>query len=692
MKDLLQGARWAAVSLLWILPRPALAVDRVTITVAAVSAPQGALAGGRAVFRLIPSGLQLEARASTLRVREAGVPVLSRVTLSCRSLIVGTTVACRGGQLSGLAGADGRIGAELSAAFDPVGDAVRFSASNVTLAGGAARLDGTLQRGAWSLRAEAAGIDLARAVRLARPWLTVPAGDTVSGRVDARIALTDRPTLTAGLSARIADLNLSNAPGTVAAQQVSAAVSGTALRRGAVITVGVTAIGSRGQALAGPVFMDFGAHPLTLRAQFTRTGTGPVTVSRLAVAQRGVIAASAHGTLQLGRRPLVERAAVRVSRLQFPGAFTTFMQMSLASSALASLKSSGEASGAAQIADDAVVRFDGALRDIDFDDPVARLDVRRANGDIHWAAASGASVAASRLSWRRFGAYGLSGGAAALSFLAWGRNFALLGGNVRLPIFNGAVIVHTLVGRNLGTADAKLDFDADLTPISMPQLSRAFGWPVMNGELSGHIPLVRYRGHELTFDGNLVARVFDGSITGRDIRLENPLGQWPQLTADVQARGLDLDLVTRTFAIGSMTGRIDADITGLRLFGWSPVAFDARLYTVPGDRSAHRISQKAVTRIAALGGGAGAVTAALESGVLRFFKTFHYRRIAIGCRLRNEVCLMSGAGPAPGGGYYLVQGSWVPRLDIIGNVRRVDWPRMLAQIRQGIEDHGVSVR
>nr|MBW4051334.1 hypothetical protein [Pseudomonadota bacterium] len=314
-----------------------------------------------------------------------------------------------------------------------------------------------------------------------------------------------------------------------------------------------------------------------------------------------------------------------------------------------------------------------------------------ASGNIHWTAVPGAAVAQSEITWQRAAAYGLSGGPVRLRFFAWHRNFALLGGNTRLPVVDGAVIVHTLVGRDLGTPQAKVDFDADVTPISMPRLSKAFGWPVMSGTVSGHIPLVRYRNHELTFDGDLVAKVFDGTITGSHIVLQNPLGPFPSLSADVRARGLDLDLVTHTFAFGFMTGRVDADVSGLQLFDWSPVAFDARLYTMPGDRSPHRISQNAVTRIAGLGGSSGAVTAALESGVLRFFHTFHYGRIGIGCRLQNEVCAMSGAGPVPDGGYYLVKGSGIPRLDIIGNVTRVNWPQLIGQIAAGMREHGFVV-
>jgi hypothetical protein len=122
------------------------------------------------------------------------------------------------------------------------------------------------------------------------------------------------------------------------------------------------------------------------------------------------------------------------------------------------------------------------------------------------------------------------------------------------------------------------------------------------------------------------------------------------------------------------------------------VAFDARLYTTPGDRSKHLISQKAITSISNVGGGGGSVVAALQSGILRFFDRFHYDRIGISCQLHDEVCLMAGIEPAPRGGYYLVKGSGLPRIDIIGNAGRVDWRQLVAQIVAGMRSQNVVVR
>lgn len=691
MKFLLQRARWAFWLLLIGVTVPAHAITQLTLTIGRARVPMARISRARVLIRLKSRGLSLEARAGSIRVRKAGIPPLRGVRLSCARMHIGDTLGCRGGRFAAHTGTLGLLRGTFAADYAVHGGAVHLRAARMPLAGGHLKLSGTLHSGVWRLTASATRLDLARAAHLVRPWLALPAGYRISGPITVRLSAGNHPALRVRFHADSPSLNVSNAPGTVVSEHISASVEGALAQAGTGATAVLRLEGTAGQALAGPVYLDLGAHPVTLRVRAARRGAHLLEVSELDLRVRGVIAAHASALLQLGAHPTIRSARATLTRLTFPGAYTSFLEMQLASSPLGSLKSSGWMSGSLRMRADAIERVDATLHGLNFKDQAAGLLVSDANGTIHWTAASGVSLPRSSLSWRKVGVYGLTGGPAHLAFLAWSHNFALLGGNVRLPVFDGAIIVHTLVGRGLGTAHAQLVFNADLTPISMPVLCKAFGWPVMNGQLYGHIPLVRYRKHVLKFDGDLVAHVFDGVITGSHIQLDNPLGQWPQLYADVKARGLNLGMVTRTFAFGSMTGRIDADINGLKLFDWSPVAFDARIYTMPGDRTRHLISQNAVTRIAAFGGGGGEVTAALESGVLRFFKTFHYRRLAIGCRLRNEVCHMSGVRPSDDGGYYLVEGSWLPRLDIIGNVRRVNWPQMLSEIKHGISSGGVKV-
>ena len=627
----------------------------------------------------------------TILLRKAAALGAALIGLAAAPSALAGNTPPPGGKPPAPAGTFARLSAAISAAFEPRGRAWRIGITGLPLAGGRVRISGVLQPGHWSLKAEAAGIDLGLAARIVRPWVRLPAGYTISGHADLRIALTAQHAQTLQVDAHSSDFSLTNQPGTVVAQQVTASLSGNLVRQNGSLTIAAHAQASAGQVLAGPALLDFAANPLSLDVNLERAGEGPMVVSRLDLEQRNLIRAHAAGVARLGAHPGIVSAHVGVTSFQFPAAYKSFLQLALATTELGSLQSSGEGTASIDIANDAVIRLDCSLQDVNFTDPDARVLVQHASGDIHWVAAAGAAIIPSDVAWKRAAAYGLSGGPVRLRFVAWQRNFALLGGDSRFPILDGAVIVHTLVGRDVGTSQAEIDFDADVTPISMPLLSNAFGWPVMNGALAGHIPLVRYRDRALTFDGDLVAKVFGGTITGHDIVLVNPLGPWPRLSADVRARSLDLDLVTHTFALGSITGRVDVDVLGLQLFDWSPVAFDARLFTTPGDRSRHRVSQNAVTRIAGLGGASGTVQAALESGALRFFHTFRYRRIGIGCHLENEVCEMSGAAPAPGNGYYLIEGSGVPRLDIIGRVRRVAWPRLIEQVEQGMREHDLAV-
>ena len=101
----------------------------------------------------------------------------------------------------------------------------------------------------------------------------------------------------------------------------------------------------------------------------------------------------------------------------------------------------------------------------------------------------------------------------------------------------------------------------------------------------------------LSLGGDLQMSAFGGQILVNGLKLKNPLGIYPRLNANVTARDLDLQAVTGTFEFGEITGRLNADIKGLELFRWAPIKFDARLYTPPGDKSRHLISQRAVKNL-----------------------------------------------------------------------------------------------
>ncbi|PKM02669.1 MAG: hypothetical protein CVV17_05375 [Gammaproteobacteria bacterium HGW-Gammaproteobacteria-7] len=66
------------------------------------------------------------------------------------------------------------------------------------------------------------------------------------------------------------------------------------------------------------------------------------------------------------------------------------------------------------------------------------------------------------------------------------------------------------------------------------------------------------------------------------------------------------------------------------------------------------------------------------------FSTFGYARLGLSCRLSNDVCVMDGVGSA-GDGYIIVKGAGLPRVDVVGFQRRVDWPVLVARLKAATE-------
>ncbi|MET1084790.1 MAG: hypothetical protein ABWY12_17355 [Burkholderiales bacterium] len=246
---------------------------------------------------------------------------------------------------------------------------------------------------------------------------------------------------------------------------------------------------------------------------------------------------------------------------------------------------------------------------------------------------------------------------------------------LEVPLLDGTLRVTDFVARRPGEA-WEWEFAGGVTPLSVEALTRTLGVQVMHGTLSAVVPKVEYRESKVRVDGALLFQVFDGTVVINQLSLLDPLGRVPRLHADVDMRGLDLDLVTRAFSFGSITGRIDAQVNGLELANWLPVKFDARVESSPGNYR-KRISQRAVENITALGG--SSASAAIQRTALRFFDEFGYSRIGWSCKLRNGVCEMGGVGPGTGG-YVIVEGGGVPAITVMGYNRAVDWEELIARL------------
>ncbi len=604
---------------------------------------------------------------------------LTQIRLVCDEPVIAEPVyACNGGQLRGRGGPTGNIDMRVTAAMDTKTGVTRFSGDGLAVAGTAAKFNGTLDEKGWRVTG-ATGVTTVAALRkFAAPWFELPADITGEGKASVEGAASDegRGTLI-DATLKLADVSVTNEASTIVTDGMAADARLRATLRETDTAMTINVSGKKGQVLVGPVLLDFGQNALELETHALLRGD-LMTVDSLTLKQKNLMDFSGAGSVNLaGETPLVS-GDFRIHRLEFPAGYTSYMQITLAASLLGDADTSGALRGELSVRDNGITSLHVVPDALEFHDKKDRLHLSKLSGDVHWAPDGMGPPNKSKISWASGGAYGLSGGAAELEFVVQGLSFALTR-PAKLPILDGALAMDALAMSNLGADNMEVEFKGAVEPISMTQLAKVFGWPEFQGTLAATIPGVTLKDNVLAFQGNVESQVFGGRITGSNIRLQDPLGNFPQFFADVRARDLDLGLVTQTFEVGSITGKLEADVLNLELFAWSPVSFDARLATPKGDKSRHRISAKAVTSLSNVGGGGGGVVQALQGGVLRFFDEYSYEKLGITCKLRNDICEMAGVEPA-GIGYYIVKGAGIPRIDIVGNAGRVSWSQLLASI------------
>ncbi len=335
----------------------------------------------------------------------------------------------------------------------------------------------------------------------------------------------------------------------------------------------------------------------------------------------------------------------------------------------------GKAALNVSVVDSQIKTFKISLKDANIDDKNHKFAFYNVNADIPWS-----YDAATKVSFSYNNGQLLNMPLGRTNIGAEVNRYSLVSPSIELPILDGAFKLSDISAAYIND-NWYWHLRAALTPVSMPDASRAFKLPTMQGKASAEIPLVTYSGGILTTDGEMVLNVFDGTATVSQLTMQNPLGDSPKLSADLVLRNLDMGSLTRTFSFGAIEGKLDGDVLGLELLNWKPVKMDAKLQSSPGNYL-KKISQRAVENISSLGG-AGAA-AAVQRSVLRFFKEFNYEKMGLSCILRNNVCEMSGIESTPGG-YVIVKGSGIPAITVLGYNQTVGWSELVDRIKRVIE-------
>jgi len=329
------------------------------------------------------------------------------------------------------------------------------------------------------------------------------------------------------------------------------------------------------------------------------------------------------------------------------------------------------------INDQSLTALSASFNHLDVKDAAGRGEIQGGVGQLNWSNDETFSLP-SKFAWRQLQLRAVPIGPAELTFLSRADSIRLLK-NTQLPLLGGAIVIKQFNWQAKKQQDPELSFEGDVSDVSLEQLSQALNWTPLSGAISGHIPRVEYSNKTLSLGGELTVKVFDGEVKISNLASSGLFTDFPKFHGDLEIENLDLDQLTGKFKFGGITGKLSGYVRQLYLENWHPVTFFAWLGTPENDDSRHRISQKAVQNIANIGGGGAADL--LSKSFLRFFETFGYDKLGLGCYLHDGVCQLMGV-KATESGYSIITGGSLPRIDVIGYNPRVDWNVLIERLKR----------
>jgi hypothetical protein len=499
------------------------------------------------------------------------------------------------------------------------------------------------------------------------------------GRVRATLRGSGSGTTVTGIDAslRISGLDFASPDGRHAAEKLNFSASGRGASRDGRWRVSADAEVASGAFYSEPLFIDAAASRVSLSVRGAWSAPdGIVDLDGWQVDAADTL--SLAGTGRIATRPAqIEDLTVVARSDSVARLYERILQPFLIGTPADDLEVEGRLGMVLHLDAEGFEQAGLELNELVLDDRQGHFSLGATSGSVAWD--RDRQVPVSRVTVRDAGVYGIPIGSFDLLLQFAGDRVTLVEPLV-VPLLEGAFAVDSfaLQGALMAGDAPRWSASASLRDISLEALTRALELPPFDGSLQGQLTDLRYAGQVLEVGGELSLAAFGGNIAVDGLSIGEPLGVLPRLCASARLRGLDLESLTRTFSFGRIEGRLDGDLDNLSLVGWSPDRFDLHLYTPPGDRSRRRISQRAVENLTELGSG---VPAGLSTTFLRMFEEFGYDRIDVRLALDGDVAQLDGLAREEGG-YYLVRGSGLPRIDVIGRNRSVAWRELIERLRQ----------
>lgn len=558
--------------------------------------------------------------------------------------------------------------------------------SGLRFAGGLWKSDVDWQQGQWQLAMTGQAIDTDKLNHQMQTFFPeiLPVLD-IQGDMSMDATLQGHHTalqsVTAGIG--IQSLALSDADGALAAENLSGQFKFNASRQTGEWQWQKQGQLNNGELYISPIYLDINAYPLSLSAQgHWQSESNQLAVSHWQFEQQSVLQAEGELTLDEGQLAMLQ---AEIASQEVQPLYQVWLQPFVFDTAVDDAQLEGDLRASLDW-QAALYDLNLQLGDITIEDNQQRFDISGLDGNLAWT--NREHDLPIHLRWQSAGLYQIELGPAELAATA-SKNRLTLSESIFLPVLDGELQLDKFQLVYPPDDSVNWSFEGLLKPVSMPVLSEALGWPLLQGKLSGVIPSVRYQNQQVDVDGALMVKVFDGTAVIRDLQLIQPFGYVPHLSANVDIDELDLETLTTTFDFGRISGTLNGYLHDLQLANWRPEQFDAWFVTDESADTKRRISQRAVNNLSQLGGGPSAL---LSRSFLRFFDDFSYQRLGLGCRLSRGVCEMRGVSDAEQG-YHIVEGGGLPPwINVIGHNRRVDWSVLIERLQAVSQSDGPVIQ
>ncbi len=410
---------------------------------------------------------------------------------------------------------------------------------------------------------------------------------------------------------------------------------------------------SGGEALWGPVYVDFGKDPLVLHAGATRASPDEYRGIRLDgdAGSFGRLRAAGQARRVAGRWR--SEGTLVLSEARLGPLFRTFVRDPLAASHpdLAQLSADGTAGLDLSLSvSDKTADLSGRLS-------IRSGDVRRDGGapivsglDVDLPIAYSLGVPdpgrprpADAGAWGRLNVKGLHLGNEELGPLHLPvvvvPNRLYLGDGIDLSPLGAALHLRRIQVDEPLSGAFRIAFAARLEGLDLARLSG--GKPGLEGRIAGVLDPVTIGRERLTAAGDLSGDLFGGHVDIRRVTVDRPFDPGREIGGDADVRLLDLERLSAALGVGRITGRLSGSLAGLRVAYGQPVAFHLRMESVPTKGVPQTVSLKAVNSISLVSTGS-ALSGLGASFITTFFREFPYEKMGVECALKNDVFTVRG--------------------------------------------------